>query len=267
MIPSQPWEARFSALDSRAILKETALQHRYEISLYKVIKKWVTGKKFLEAGSGSGRITIALAKDDRSCEAIGVDLLDEAVEISRQGARLQKVQNAQFVQGDIFLLWTMFPGKQFDTVFSVGVQEHFTPVDGEKLLTLLKEKVKPGGTLIISVPNAKSPVYRLWKRVAGPNLVYRFGLERDVYAQEIIDIFKKLGLTIIEVGGTDPVYGLRKIYKVEENTGIAYPVWWSIYANILARVLAPIVDLLDYCLQGYITRNYGFDFIVKGICK
>lgn len=261
------WRSRFGVTDKEAILEETQMKQRYEMSIFKVIIKWITEDHLtiLEAGSGSGRMCIALAKKYPDSKVIGVDLLSEAIVLANSGAQLQNVDNAKFIRGDIFNLANIFPQDKFDVVFSEGVYEHFIKKESELFVDIMRRLVRPGGTIIVSVPNARSPVYRFWKCIASENLVYRFGLERNVYAKEVIGLFHKLGIKQIEVGGSDPVYGLRKIYRIEEKSGNPIPLWWSPYARKFANWIAPLVDLLNVLTGHWLSRRYGFDFIVKGI--
>lgn len=47
--------------------------------------------------------------------------------------------------------------KPYDRIFMFDVFEHFVPEDGLKLLNKLKACLKPGGAIILKMPNASSP--------------------------------------------------------------------------------------------------------------
>lgn len=52
--------------------------------------------------------------------------------------------------------WTEL-GQKFDVVVLFDVLEHFEPEDAFKLLSSIKEKLNPGGKIIVRLPNASSP--------------------------------------------------------------------------------------------------------------
>jgi len=60
------------------------------------------GINILDIGSGSGNISIALAKNIPNCKVIGIDISEEAIEISKRNAELNKVENqVMFVNKDV----------------------------------------------------------------------------------------------------------------------------------------------------------------------
>lgn len=57
----------------------------------------------LDIGSGSGNISIALAKNISSCRVVGLDISEEAIEIAKRNAKLNGVDNQlMFMKKNIF---------------------------------------------------------------------------------------------------------------------------------------------------------------------
>jgi release factor glutamine methyltransferase len=76
------------------------------------------GINILDIGSGSGNITIALAKNIPNCKVIGIDISKEAIKISKRNAELNKVEKkVMFVNKDI-LNGIEIKEKRFDIVVS-----------------------------------------------------------------------------------------------------------------------------------------------------
>jgi len=262
------WNSRFVALSDKDILNETNIKWRWEKLQFNIIKRWIEkgNKRIIDAPSGSGRFSIALAREYPESNVLGIDLLPRALTLAEHGARLQNVANVNFQQVDILVLPEILRyDPKFDVVVSVGLAQNMTEDDLVVLVESFVRIVKPGGEVIISAPNGQGPIYRLWKLIVGKNLKYRFGLERSVSREEIIKLLQKQHLVEIEIEGTDPLYGLRKMYHVDPETGSAIPFWWSKYSRMLGQSLDYFfVDPLDWITKGWVSRQFGNDFIVKG---
>ena len=100
----------------------------------------LAGLKVLEVGSGAGRFTEFLVKED--CQLFSIDYSD-AVEANR------KINGSNFflAQADIYNL--PFYLESFDLVICLGVIQHTPNV--EKSFNELVKYVKPGGRLVIDV--------------------------------------------------------------------------------------------------------------------
>jgi len=103
------------------------------------------GSRVLEAGCGVGAQTITLAKNSPEARITSIDISEESVAEARKRVEAEGFANVSFQQGDIFDL--SFEPNSFDHVFVCFVLEHLAkPVDA---LTLLKEYIKPGGTITV----------------------------------------------------------------------------------------------------------------------
>lgn len=105
----------------------------------------VAGKRVIEIGAGSGRDTIALAKD--GAVAFVLDYSPASLRIVQAQARAQGV-TVHLVQADA--LRSPFRDDAFDVVFHQGLLEHFR--DPAPLLVENRRITRPGGVTIVDVP-------------------------------------------------------------------------------------------------------------------
>jgi 2-polyprenyl-3-methyl-5-hydroxy-6-metoxy-1,4-benzoquinol methylase len=135
------WSARYS---------HGAFRRRYEFILRQLPKKDVTGQAWLDAGCGSGVFSRALAA--MGARVIGVDaspaMLAEA-QRSSQGdntpAQFALVESLEHVPVD---------SASMDGVVCLSVLEYVP--DPGRCLQELHRVLRPGGVLIVTVPNARS---------------------------------------------------------------------------------------------------------------
>lgn len=59
-------------------------------------------KKILDIGTGTGLIAIALAKEFKNAEIIGLDINPKAIDLAKKNARHHKVDNIKFIESDLF---------------------------------------------------------------------------------------------------------------------------------------------------------------------
>lgn len=82
--------------------------------------------RILDMCSGSGCITLALAKHLPHAQVIGVDINPEAIALARQNQQHNDIPNAQFIQSDLFL--ELAGQEPFDLIISnppyISVQEY-----------------------------------------------------------------------------------------------------------------------------------------------
>jgi 2-polyprenyl-6-hydroxyphenyl methylase/3-demethylubiquinone-9 3-methyltransferase len=121
----------------------------------------VRGKRWLDVGCGSGTLTRWLS--GRGATVVGVDGAPEMVHIAEAAAQTQACGDGslQFQVANVENL--PFPDGSFDGVLCSSVLEYTK--DPKSCLNEIARITKPGGILMISVPNAKS-IVRLGLRVA-----------------------------------------------------------------------------------------------------
>ena len=115
---------------------------------YFIQKEFKAESKLLHAGSGAGQV-------DR-------DLVNKfnitALDISKEALKLYKGYNgkkAKTMHASIFDI----PAKNstFDGIYNMGVMEHFTKEEDEKILKELRRVLKPGGKIVLFWPPRFGP--------------------------------------------------------------------------------------------------------------
>lgn len=151
----------------------------------------IQGKRILEAGSGTGKISLRLAAEH--AEVTLVDYSENALFNSRSAFYKAKVPGT-FVHSDIREM--QLPDQQFDITWNAGVLEHF---EEDEQITILREMMrvtKPGGTIIVLTPFAECLPYRAGKEAAEQLGTWMYGMERPAFTFK--DSFERCGITFIE---------------------------------------------------------------------
>lgn len=102
---------------------------------------------FLDVGCGVGVATILYGRLSRS-PGVGLDAWREMLSVARYEARRHR-SHARFVHGAAERL--PFPHGSFDTLYLGQILEHLTDID--PVVTEADRVLKPGGRMIISVPD------------------------------------------------------------------------------------------------------------------
>ena len=143
----------------------------------------IKGNLILEAGSGSGRISMSLAMRSGNVALLDYSLV--ALKTSRGLFKKNGLDNASF-QGDI----RNMPVKNCscDVVWNAGVLEHYTYEEQAEILKSLIDICKDGGVVITLNPYSKSFIYNAGKKILAIFARWPFGKEypiRSIY--EIYD--------------------------------------------------------------------------------
>jgi len=241
------WEDQWRRCDSSAA---EALSSRFTQEAYHEIKRFIgTGdKRILEAGCGSGRFCLLLAKDFPYANITGIDISDSAVKIATNAKIQLELNNVQFQKRDLFS--TGYESGSFDVVFNEGVIEHFS-LDGDPTykdaLREIIRIVKPEGKVLIAVPNwycFPHTFYKWLLPLIGKQFTY--GYERSFKHQELVSLFKEFGLCEIELSAWYPAHGLYRLGG------------YSKVFSLAGRAL----DLIQ--INSFIYR-FGFEIIIKGV--
>jgi ubiquinone/menaquinone biosynthesis C-methylase UbiE len=219
----------------RCSLDSTKLNSPFVISEhlahYRLILPLLKGK-ILDAGSGEGYGVDIMRK--AGLDAWGMDLSPEVVEMtsSRYGA--------YFKTGSITEI--PYPDQTFDAVTCMEVIEH---IPEEQAIIALRDVfriLKPGGTLILSTPNAKN---------TPPQGTNEYHLKEYTRA-EILDRFQKIGFAEAEF------YALICTNKAiqEIHKSRIFGAWFRFKTLIgLNRPIGGMGHIMEKVLTGHTSRN------------
>lgn len=154
------------------------------------------GLRAVELGCGRGDLSVLLAQ-----QGVSVTLLDSSPHgLSQARQRFARLGlSADFRQADLFEP-DETPG-QFDLVLSSGVIEHFVGDQRSDAIRAHADRVRSGGLVIISVPNAHCGPYRIWKKWLELRGRWPYGYETPYSRFELSRRSRGLGFGRIEIAG------------------------------------------------------------------
>ena len=120
----------------------------------------VENKKILEAGSGSGRISLRLAKENANVHLLdnSINAIDFSRNIFKNANKVCNITNAS-IQA------MPYSDDSFDIVWNAGVIEHFVNKEQEDVLLEMVRVCKKGGLIITINPYAKSILHEFGRFV------------------------------------------------------------------------------------------------------
>ncbi|MEK7559251.1 MAG: methyltransferase domain-containing protein [Patescibacteria group bacterium] len=120
----------------RQLIIKRALNHFIE-------KEFAKNSSLLHAGSGGGQVDEDLLKNYKIT----------ALDISKEALKLYKFYNgnkAKLIQASIFDI--PVKASSFDGIYNLGVHEHFTQKENEKILKEFSRILKPNGKIVLFWP-------------------------------------------------------------------------------------------------------------------
>ncbi|PLX32057.1 MAG: class I SAM-dependent methyltransferase [Ignavibacteria bacterium] len=195
------------------------------------------GARILEVGAGTGRDSFYMSKDGASL--VLLDYSMNSLKIIRNN--LPDTDGIGAVGGDAFAL--PFPDNSFDAVFHQGLLEHFRHDDA---LNLLKENVrvlKPGGLLVVDVPQ-RWHIYTVIKHVLIAMNAWFAGWEREFSVSELRNLLKTLGLQPVDAYGEwmYPSLFYRTFREAFYKLGVKLPLY--------PRLLPPVSRMREKIRNG-----------------
>ncbi|MEX1139639.1 MAG: class I SAM-dependent methyltransferase [Bacteroidota bacterium] len=178
------------------------------------------GKRILEIGAGTGRDSFPLA--EAGADVIQLDYAENSLLILKNLARQRGLQTS-IVAGDTFQL--PFRDNTFDVVFHQGLLEHFRKPQAEKLLRENIRVLKPGGHLLVDVPQ-RYHVYTLAKHMLMAMNQWFAGWERSFSIRELAGELRGLGLTPVLSYGEwmYPSFFYRAMREAAKKAGLRLPL-------------------------------------------
>jgi SAM-dependent methyltransferase len=131
------------------------------------------GRRYIEVGSGSGRISARLAA--LGAETTLLDYQERALALSRTMAEGQGIHHAAYLHGSMFDI----PAEEesFDVVWNAGVIEHYPFPRQVTALAQMRRVLKCNGVLVTLNPYAGSLLHSLGKWLITRFIEYPFGDE------------------------------------------------------------------------------------------
>jgi SAM-dependent methyltransferase len=134
-----------------------------------------SGRRILEAGCGTGRISLEVARAGAAVTCI--DTSPEAIALTRSSF-LASGTPVEAMVASLFAL--PFNTGEFDVVWNAGVLEHFSEEERKEALTELLRVVKPGGVLVTLNPYKFGGLYRVGKFVSETLRMWPYGHEDPI---------------------------------------------------------------------------------------
>lgn len=168
-------------------------------------------QRVLEIGCGKAKESQELAR--RGACVFGVDYSADALRLlSSELVRTDSRMAALEADGRRL----PFPDQSFDLCFSQGVIEHFT--DPQPLLREQFRVLRPGGTLVVEVPN-KYTIYTPYKHLLMRLGRWSPGWEREYSPAQLVRTVRQAGFAPTRVIGWDTFTG-RAWRKVQKKLGV-----------------------------------------------
>jgi 2-polyprenyl-3-methyl-5-hydroxy-6-metoxy-1,4-benzoquinol methylase len=185
----------------------------------------VAGLRAVEVGCGSAIYGSILAQRGAS-----VTLLDQSASaLERAKARAEALGvMVECIQADAFRFAEENCGA-FDLAMSFGTVEHFRPPSRLELCRAHANLVRPGGVVVVSVPNQLFLPHEILKRLLILRGKWFLGYEGSFTPWELRTVARNLGLQGPVFHGTDVVHDAHRYWKIVAGTrlwGRIFP-WWK----------------------------------------
>lgn len=191
------------------------------------------GRGVLEVGAGGSRVLPYLGRRF-GCRVFGSDFSPRGCRLLQANLALQGVDGAVVCE-DLFQS-SLAPAK-FDLVFSSGLIEHFDDTPG--VIRQHLRLVKPGGRLVVIVPNLQGVQGKIVRRLAPP----LWAAHRVLGPDELRDILHELGLVQIRSGYLGS-FLIRILRDPSWTVARSWPEWGRALVFWSLRLLNGMISLL-----------------------
>jgi 2-polyprenyl-3-methyl-5-hydroxy-6-metoxy-1,4-benzoquinol methylase len=176
----------------------------------------VAGLRVVEVGCGSAIYGSILAQRGAS-----VTLLDQsALALERANARAEALGvMVECIQTDAFRFAEENSGR-FDLAMSFGTVEHYRPPSRFQLCKAHVDLVRPGGVVVVSVPNQLFLPHEILKRLLILRRKWFLGYERSFTPWELRKVARTLGLQGSVFHGTDLLQDAHRYWKIVTGTSL-----------------------------------------------
>ena len=230
-----------------------------------VFEKLSPGKKMLECGAGSARVSLHMAKQGYDCT-----MLDNSNEGLKTGtANFEKAGlKGSFLLGDVEKL--DFPDHTFDIVYSGGLIEHFRDV--HPVFNEMVRVIKPGGLFTADIIprrfSCMSLTYFLnsmWKFLS---LIFRLKFKGSIRDNRRNFPFYENSISIKEYRKIARESGLEDV--IATGTGMFPPlplpkIMHKMYAGLMRKML-PVCRKFDRS-NSWFSEAWGARYTVYGVKK
>lgn len=179
------------------------------------------GLRVLEVGAGTGRDSVELA--NLGARVFQLDYSMNALRLARDVASRAGAQ-IRLLGGDALAL--PFPDGSFDVALHQGLLEHFRTPEAARLLAENVRVLKPGGLLLVDVPQRYHP-YTILKHVLIALGAWFAGWEREFSLRELERDLYGAGLVPVRAYGVwmVPSLAYRVIREGVKKVGVRLPLY------------------------------------------
>ena len=146
-LKSIDWSSGYEKQTLPITIEHEKYLHYWQI--HQILKHFITrGSSVLECGCAPAKWLMYFFKEF-DCSIYGIDNSESGLNLSKRNLSNQKINEYELIKGDVNHI--SFDTNTFDIVFSAGLLEHFN--EPEKIVSEMSRILKPGGLLIIQIPN------------------------------------------------------------------------------------------------------------------
>lgn len=168
----------------------------------------------LELGCGFGLFALYFAQSHPGLQLTGIDLNASRIAMARRAAQRLNVHQVTFLEGDARDLTL---SQSFDAIYMLDILHHLPPESVEPLLLQLKQRLKPGGILLIKDVDTR-PRRKLYFTLALDLLMTRGEVPHYWPSGELIEVLQRCGFQVFSHDMVDLLpYSHRLYFCVQEG--------------------------------------------------